>query len=119
MSFDFTTAKVTVTKPADIPALTRTRKNAENPLAPMFAKSMSKEDADGKGQWLSMVLPIEGASDKAVLGTVVRDAVRHISNAAANEGRGREIRTVDNEDGTATLHFRSIPRRTRKAKSAE
>lgn len=120
MSFDFTTVKATVAKPSDIPAITRTRKLAENPLAPMFAKSIAKEDAEGKGQWYSLTsLPIVDASDKAVLGTVVRDAARHIRNAASNVDKGSEIRTVDNGDGTATLHFRSIPRRTRKAKTAE
>lgn len=120
MSFDFTNVKATVAKPADIPAITRTRKVAVNPLADHFAKSMAKEDAEGKGAWLTLAgLPIVEASEKAVLGTVVRDAARHIRNAAANVDRGSEIRTVDNEDGTATLHFRSIPRRTRKAKAAE
>lgn len=122
MSFDFTNVKATAAKPADIPAITRTRKLAENPLAGHFAKSLAKEDAEGKGQWMTLAgLPVVEASEKAVLGTVVRDAARHIRNAAANVDKGSEIRTVDNEDGTATLHFRSIPRRTRtvKAKTAE
>ena len=120
MTFDFANVKATAAKPADIPAITRTRKLAENPLASIFAKSMAKEDAEGKGQWFSLAsLPVVEASDKAVLGTVVRDAARHLRNAAANVDKGSEIRTVDNEDGTATLHFRSIPRRTRKAKTAE
>lgn len=118
-AFDFTNVKATVAKASDIPAITRTRKLAENPLAGHFAKSMAKEDAEGKGQWLALPLPIVEASEKAVLGTVVRDAARHIRNAAANVDKGSEIRTTDNEDGTATLHFRSIPRRTRKAKTAE
>lgn len=122
MSFDFSTVKATVAKPADVPAITRTRKLAENPLAPMFAKSDTdtyRMEHDNYGQWLSMVLPIVEASDKAVLGTVIRDAARHIRNAASNADRGSEIRTVDNGDGTATLHFRSTPRRTRKAKPAD
>ncbi len=120
MSYDFTTVKATVAKAADIPAITRTRKLAENPLAATFAKSMTKEDSEGKGQWLALAdLPIVEASDKAVLGTVVRDAARYIRNAAAAVDKGSEIRTTDNENGTATLHFRSTPRRARKAKSAE
>ena len=122
MSFDFANVKATVAKPADIPAITRTRKLAENPLAGHFAESDNEKyrmEHDNFGKWMTMVLPVVEASDKAVLGTVVRDAARHIRNAASNVDRGSEIRTVDNEDGTATLHFRSIPRRTRKAKSAE
>lgn len=120
MTFDFTNVKATVAKPSEIPAVTRTRKLAENPLAENFAKSMAKEDADGKGQWLALKdLPIIEASDKAVLGTVIRDAARHIRNAAANVDKGSEIRTADNGNGTATLHFRSAPRRARKAKTAE
>lgn len=120
MSFDFTAIKATAAKPADIPTITRTRKLAVNPLADHFGKSVAKEDAEGKGQWMTLAeLPVVDASDKAVLGTVIRDAARHIRNAAANVDKGSEIRTVDNEDGTATLHFRSIPRRTRKAKTAE
>ena len=122
MSFDFANVKATAAKPADIPAITRTRKLAENPLAANFALSDNEKyrmEHDNFGKWMTMVLPVVEASDKAVLGTVVRDAARHIRNAASNVDRGSEIRTVDNEDGTATLHFRSIPRRTRKAKSAE
>lgn len=119
MSFDFATVKATVAKPSDIPAITRTRKLAENPLAGHFAASVKKEDANGDGQWMTMVLPIVEASEKANLGTVVATATRHIRNAAANVDKGSEIRTVDNEDGTATLHFRSTPRRTRKTKTAE
>lgn len=119
MSYDFTTVKATVAKPADIPAITRTRKLAVNPLADHFAASVKKEDADGNGQWMSMTLPIEQASEKAVLGTVVRDAVRHIRNAAANIDKGSEVRTTDNRDETATVHFRSAPRRTKKAKTTE
>jgi len=119
MSFDFTNVKATVAKASDIPSITRPRKLAENPLAATFAKSASKLDSEGKGQWLALNLPIVEASDKAVLGTVVAQGVRHIRNAAANAGLGSELRTTDNEDGTATVHFRSIPRRTRKAKSAE
>lgn len=120
MSFDFTTVKATTVKPADVPAITRTRKLAENPFSGHFAKSMSKEDADGNGQWLAIPdLPIVEASEKANLGTVVRDATRYVRNAAAAVDKGSEIRTTDNGDGTATLHFRSAPRRTRKAKSAE
>jgi hypothetical protein len=120
MSFDFTNVKATVAKPAEIPAITRTRKLAENPFAGHFAKSMAKEDAEGKGQWLAVPeLPIVEASEKANLGTVVAAATRHIRNAAANVDKGSEIRTTDNENGTATIHFRSIPRRTRKSKSAE
>lgn len=122
MTFDFTNVKATVAKPADIPAITRTRKIAENPLAPVFAKSDNEKyrmEHDNYGQWLSLNLPVVDASDKAVLGTVVRDAARHLRNAAANADRGSEIRTVDNEDGTATLHFRSAPRRERKGKTAE
>jgi hypothetical protein len=119
MSFDFSAVKATVTKPADVPAITRTRQLAVNPLAEAFAKSVAKEDADGKGQWLTLALPVVETSEKAPLGTVVRDAARHIRNAAANVDKGSEIRTADNNDGTATLHFRSTPRRTRKAKTAE
>lgn len=122
MSFDFTTVKATVAKPSDIPAITRTRKLAVNPLAAAFAQSDNEKyrmEHDNYGKWMTMVLPIVDASDKAVLGTVVRDAARHIRNAAANVDRGSELRTVDNEDGTATLHYRSTPRRTRKAKTAE
>lgn len=119
MSFDFSTVKATVAKPADIPAMTRTRKLAVNPFEGHFNASVKKEDAEGKGQWMTMILPIVEASDKAVLGTVVATATRHIRNAAANLDKGSEIRTVDNEDGSATLHFRSIPRRTRKPKAAK
>ena len=120
MSYDFANVKATAAKASDIPAITRTRKLAKNPLAGHFAKSVAKEDAEGKGQWMTLAgLPIVEASDKAVLGTVVRDAARHIRNAAANVDKGSEIRTVDNEDGTATLHFRSTPRRIRKAKTPE
>lgn len=123
MSFDFTAVKATVAKPADIPAITRTRKLAVNPLADAFAKSDDEKyrmEHDDFGKWITLAgLPIVDASDKAVLGTVVRDAARHLRNAAANIYRGSEIRTVDNGDGTATLHFRSTPRRTRKSKTAE
>lgn len=119
MTFDFTAVKPTVAKPSEIPAITRTRKLAVNPLADHFAASVKKEDADGNGQWMSMTLPIEQASEKAVLGTVVRDAVRHLRNAAANIDKGSEIRTTDNRDETATVHFRSAPRRTKKSKPAD
>lgn len=119
MTFDFATIKATVAKPADIPAITRTRKLAENPMTATFAKSMAKEDADGKGQWLALTLPIQDATDKAVLGTVVKDAARYIRGAATSADKGSEVRTTDNGDGTATLHFRSAPRRERKAKTAE
>jgi hypothetical protein len=118
-AFDFTNVKATTVKPADVPAVTRTRKLAENPMSATFAKSMTKEDAEGKGQWLALTLPIIEAGEKAPLGTVIRDAARHIRNAAANVDKGSEIRTADNGNGTATLHFRSAPRRARKAKTAE
>lgn len=123
MSYDFTTVKATVAKPADIPAITRTRKVAENPLAGHFAKSDDEKyrmEHDNNGKWITLAeLPVIEASEKAPLGTVVRDAARHIRNAAANADRGSEIRTVDNEDGTATLHFRSTPRRVKKTKATE
>lgn len=119
MSFDFTAVKPTVAKPSEIPAITRTRKLAVNPLAAHLDKSVAKEDADGNGQWMALTLPIAEASEKAVLGTVVRDAVRYVRNAAANIDKGSEVRTTDNGDGTATVHFRSAPRRTRKAKTTD
>lgn len=119
MSFDFTAVKPTVAKPSEIPAITRTRKLAVNPLADHFLTSLKKEDADGNGQWMALSLPIIEATEKAVLGSVVATAVRHIRNAAANIDKGSEVRTTDNGDGTATVHFRSAPRRTKKTKTTD
>jgi hypothetical protein len=118
MSYDFATVKATVTKKADIPAITRTRKIAENPLKDAYLSSLTKgTDADGTGTWLHLVLPIVNPAEKMELGEVVKDALKYIRAAAANHDMGAEIRTVDNGDGNATVHFRATVKRARKSKA--
>jgi len=116
-TFDFTAVKPTTVKEADLPEITRTRQLAVNPFSQHVAKSAAKLDADGKGQWLSVTLPIVNPTDKNVVGTVYGQAVRHITNAASNDldGMGREIRNTVSDDGTeVTLYFRVTPKRTKK-----
>lgn len=111
--FDFTAVKTTVTKTEDIPRDTRVNLTV-NPLADHFAKSMKKEDADGNGQWLNMVLPGEEtitSKGGVNYGKVVTKALNYLRRAAKEADKGISIRTEDMKDGTVKIFYRSRTRR--------
>lgn len=117
MSFDFATVKPVTVKAADVPTQTRTRAVAENPLAPHFAASMAKENAEGFGTWKSITLPIVNPKDGSPFGDVYREAFNKLSQAASNAGKGLTKKVSASDDGTeVTIYFRSKPRGTRTVK---
>lgn len=117
--FDFTNIKATVTKEADVPKLVRNR-IAVNPFAEHFAKSDAKRDADDKGQWLNVVLPVVTPSEKNVYGKVVSKALYYLRSAADNNGRGLDKQLEMSDDGTSvTVYFRSKVKTPKKAKTTE
>lgn len=122
MTFDFSAIKATATKPADIPAITRPRNLAANPLAEHFAKSHSKLNAEGEGPWFTLAnLPIVDAADGIPFGTVVKTALTKLQQAAGNVNSGIEKRANLNDDNTVTVYFRAVPKRivNRKPKTDE
>lgn len=110
MDFDFNKVKATISKADEVPAVTRVRL-AENPFTEHFAKSVSKEDADGYGQWLNMVLPSQAEDGKSGHGPVVRKATNYLRSAGKAVGKGVGIRIEELGNETVKVHYRSQPKR--------
>jgi hypothetical protein len=116
--FDFSKAKTTIAKGDEIPQFGN-RTPAVNPLREQFARSLEKQDENGNGQWLKLVVPGEGKpTDKGgiTFGKVAGKALTYLRGAAEDQGYGLGKHLRDNEDGTVTITFRAQPKRKKRTK---
>jgi hypothetical protein len=123
--FDFN--KVQVTKSEKVPALTRSRTSAPNPLSNQYAESVKAKGKDGLGAWLNIPMPGKEETtivekdgkqtSKLTYGPTVKKAMNYLRQAAAAMGLGVSFRVETPNavnklaEGTVKLHFQSKPKR--------
>lgn len=109
---DFNFANVTVTKSADVPALTRNREKGPNPLAKVYASAMKDLNTfyqlpamPGKEAQEEYTTDKGEKKTRTTYGPTVKKACAYLRSAAADAKHGVTFRYTDNGDGTVTVHF--------------